>query len=502
MTQNTQAVEAATLGNSMPELNFNNYTLDEVHELQQWAFEAATCLQELASRPLVAAPVGDEGLRASFEQWTKDQAGDDVSLEGGPFGVSWLYNDHSTQMLWTGFRAASALAASRVPLAAGVVEPVEFRQFLTDVVAAAGLLSYGRQDKVLSDRISNAAYKLRTESARREPVAWAVYLVSGQAAEQKSVFFSRGNAEEMACTIKGITEIRPLYPTPVPGGAGGDVGVDSGFSRDDIDAVAVALTGDEGDDDSLTVLRRLVATLKGRTVNDLLEYIDELKRATPAASVPAGGEAVSLISKALSNAHTRLTVLLRNHSEKVQAKALSEIEAAMEAAEGLASQPPTPQDAAPAVVGEPIGWRDFLLDLEWSNFDYDRHGEGKPHCPSCGNEQQDKHTPDCKLAAFLAATPAVVHPTLVKVDEPKVNMVPVGDWTAIEDLLPPLGVKLWADLDCPGGERVEMACIAEANPERNRTIANFDFWSGTGWGKIIKWKLLASEPAKAAGRVG
>jgi hypothetical protein len=73
--------------------------------------------------------------------------------------------------------------------------------------------------------------------------------------------------------------------------------------------------------------------------------------------------------------------------------------------------------------------------------------------------------------------------------------VPVGDWISISAELPPLGEEIWAQLDCPSGanyERHEMVCTAERDKTRNRAIASFDFWSGTGWGIIINWKRLGT----------
>lgn len=84
--------------------------------------------------------------------------------------------------------------------------------------------------------------------------------------------------------------------------------------------------------------------------------------------------------------------------------------------------------------------------------------------------------------------------------EPK--KVPVGEWLSITAELPPLGEEIWAQLDCPSGanyERHEMVCTAERDATRNRAIASFDFWSGTGWGIIVKWKRLTAPSPAAPG---
>ena len=50
--------------------------------------------------------------------------------------------------------------------AAAVGLSIEMSQFLTDVTTAAGLLSYGRQDKGLAKRIGQAVFAMRTAPYR------------------------------------------------------------------------------------------------------------------------------------------------------------------------------------------------------------------------------------------------------------------------------------------------------------------------------------------------
>lgn len=56
-------------------------------------------------------------------------------------------------------KAIRAMAAQ--PIAAGQ-DPAEFRQFLSDVHTAAGLISHGKQSKHLGDRLSVAVMKMYT----------------------------------------------------------------------------------------------------------------------------------------------------------------------------------------------------------------------------------------------------------------------------------------------------------------------------------------------------
>jgi predicted ArsR family transcriptional regulator len=46
----------------------------------------------------------------------------------------------------------------------------------------------------------------------------------------------------------------------------------------------------------------------------------------------------------------------------------------------------------------------MLRRLEWA-VDWSRFGIASNHCPVCGNERSHGHTPNCELAALLAALP-------------------------------------------------------------------------------------------------
>lgn len=73
-------------------------------------------------------------------------------------------------------QSVRAITALRSALSDSVEQPqqepdvVEFRQFLTDVHTAAGLIAHGKQSKALSERLAEAVVKYRTQ--KQEPVAW------------------------------------------------------------------------------------------------------------------------------------------------------------------------------------------------------------------------------------------------------------------------------------------------------------------------------------------
>jgi len=67
--------------------------------------------------------------------------------------------------------------------------------------------------------------------------------------------------------------------------------IPEGYDMEAVDEVTVAITHDEGDDDSVKVLRRVAEALKGRSFWQLLEYVEELKRAQPPAGQQDRGEA-------------------------------------------------------------------------------------------------------------------------------------------------------------------------------------------------------------------
>lgn len=117
----------------------------------------------------IDGPAGDsDGLPHAADAWntradSKLAAADaqlaaaDARANECGSGAGCLYKD-----------ALLATAEARAERLAGAFCGVETRQFLTDVVTAAGLLEHGKRDKALATRIAERAYKLNAALAKEE----------------------------------------------------------------------------------------------------------------------------------------------------------------------------------------------------------------------------------------------------------------------------------------------------------------------------------------------
>lgn len=92
----------------------------------------------------------------------------------------WIDDPHDIeqgQMLnpeWLRWHSLTAKEGSRIyapPALQAAAVPVEFQQFLTDVMTAAGLVRHGRQSMALAERLSDGCVKFRTEAPSAQAAA-------------------------------------------------------------------------------------------------------------------------------------------------------------------------------------------------------------------------------------------------------------------------------------------------------------------------------------------
>lgn len=102
--------------------------------------------------------------RADFEAWVRTQpGGTDYALHRRDFPGSDRIGEYVNPSVNFAWKALVALAAN-----APAAEPVAWRQFMTDVLTAAGLVSHGKQCKALGDRLMNGCTTFRAPPAPTE----------------------------------------------------------------------------------------------------------------------------------------------------------------------------------------------------------------------------------------------------------------------------------------------------------------------------------------------
>ncbi|HWW69681.1 MAG TPA: hypothetical protein VN089_07065 [Duganella sp.] len=142
-----------------PETNTRRYCVIEESKLNSNSPPAAPAdLIHLRTLIAAAPQQSDEELPPWSAAFAVEADADPIIADGGAGRL--LACDYFKRGMDYAI-AASATQPVQQP-AAVVGLSVEMSQFLTDVTTAAGLLSHGRQDKGLADRIGRAAFSLRT----------------------------------------------------------------------------------------------------------------------------------------------------------------------------------------------------------------------------------------------------------------------------------------------------------------------------------------------------